>query len=81
MPPNQVIYLKGSSMESFTLGPTPKIDFSFNSNNTWQRLESEQISTVTLKYNSLSTTEFNTEFLQFLSLGAFIYRLQVQMSV
>jgi hypothetical protein len=26
-PPNQVTYLKGSSMESFTLGPTPKIDF------------------------------------------------------
>jgi len=24
MPPNQVSYLKGSSMESFTLGPTPK---------------------------------------------------------
>jgi hypothetical protein len=29
-PPNQVTYLKGSSMESFTLGPTPKIDFSFS---------------------------------------------------
>jgi hypothetical protein len=26
--PNQVTYLKGSSIESFTLGPTPKIDFS-----------------------------------------------------
>jgi hypothetical protein len=25
--PNQVTYLKGSSMKSFTLGPTPKIDF------------------------------------------------------
>jgi hypothetical protein len=25
-PPNQVSYLKGSSMESFILGPTPKID-------------------------------------------------------
>jgi hypothetical protein len=24
--PNEVTYLKGSSMESFTLGPTPKID-------------------------------------------------------
>jgi hypothetical protein len=23
MPPNQVFYLKGSSIESFTLGPTP----------------------------------------------------------
>jgi hypothetical protein len=29
-PPNQVTYLKESSIESFTLGPTPKIDFSFN---------------------------------------------------
>jgi hypothetical protein len=28
--PNQVSYLKGSSMESFTLGPTPKIDFIFS---------------------------------------------------
>jgi hypothetical protein len=25
--PNQASYQKGSSMESFTLGPTPKIDF------------------------------------------------------
>jgi hypothetical protein len=29
-PPNQVSYLNGSSMESFTLGPTPKIDFSLS---------------------------------------------------
>lgn len=28
MPPKQVTYLKGSSLESFTLGPTPKIYFS-----------------------------------------------------
>jgi hypothetical protein len=28
--PNQVSYLKGSSMESFILGPTPKIDFGFS---------------------------------------------------
>jgi hypothetical protein len=28
MPPNQVTYLKRSSIESFTLGPTPKTDFS-----------------------------------------------------
>jgi len=27
MPPNQVTYLKGSSMKSFTLGLFPKIDF------------------------------------------------------
>jgi len=29
-PPNQVSYLMGSSMESFTLGTTPKIDFSLS---------------------------------------------------
>jgi hypothetical protein len=29
-PPNQVTYLKGSSVESFTLGPISKIDFSFS---------------------------------------------------
>jgi hypothetical protein len=29
-PPNQVTYLKGSSIESFTLGPTPKIEFNFS---------------------------------------------------
>jgi hypothetical protein len=28
--PNEVTYLKGSSMESFTLGPTLKIDFNFS---------------------------------------------------
>jgi hypothetical protein len=32
--PNQVIYLKGPSMKSFTLGPTPKIDFKFSTTTT-----------------------------------------------
>jgi hypothetical protein len=32
--PNQIFYLKGSSMESFTLGPTPKIDFTRNKEHT-----------------------------------------------
>jgi hypothetical protein len=27
MPPNQVSYLKGSSMNSFSLGLLPKLDF------------------------------------------------------
>jgi hypothetical protein len=40
----------------------------------------DQLNTTTLKYDSLSTTEFNTEFLQFSSLGTSIFRLQVQMS-
>jgi hypothetical protein len=38
--PNQVSYLKGSSMESFTLGPIPKIDFSCSAATTHlQRLQ------------------------------------------
>jgi hypothetical protein len=32
--PNQVSYLKGSSIESFTLGSTPKIDFTRNKKHT-----------------------------------------------
>jgi hypothetical protein len=68
-------------MESFTLGPTPKIDFSFSTttahNGTQQqRLESERISTTTPKINSLSSMEFNTEFLQITCLEASIYILQ-----
>jgi len=61
-------------MESFTLGPTPKIDFNFNTQRQW--LESERISTTTPKIYSLSSTKFNTEFLQMTCLGTFIYRLQ-----
>jgi hypothetical protein len=74
MPHNQVTYLKGSSMESFTLGPTPKIDFNFNTQRQW--LESERISTTTPKIYSLSSTKFNIEFLRNICLGASIYRLQ-----
>jgi len=40
MPPNQVSYLKVSSMESFTLGPTPTIDFIADQITHWQKLES-----------------------------------------
>jgi hypothetical protein len=44
-PPNQVSYLKGFSMESFILGPTPKLDFSYRAATTHlQWLEREQIS-------------------------------------
>jgi hypothetical protein len=35
-PPNQVSYLKGSSMESFTLGRIPKIDFTADQITHWQ---------------------------------------------
>jgi hypothetical protein len=40
---NQVTYLKGSSMESFTLGPTPKIDFSLQHGNDTLDRASEEI--------------------------------------
>jgi hypothetical protein len=40
MPPNQVTYFKGSSMDSFTLGLLPKIDFTWTKSHTWQPLES-----------------------------------------
>jgi hypothetical protein len=39
-PPNQVSYVKGSSMESFTLGPTPEIDFKADQIIHWEKLES-----------------------------------------
>jgi hypothetical protein len=76
-PPNQVTYLKGSSMDSFTLGLLPKIDFNM-STATAQRqwLENKLISTITPKLYSLSSKEFNTEFLQITYLEASIYRLQ-----
>jgi hypothetical protein len=67
-PPNQVSYLKRSSIESFILGLTPKIDFrSAQQHHTQQWLQRDLLSTITLQFNSLSTKEFNTEFLQFSS--------------
>jgi hypothetical protein len=43
--PHQVSYLKGSSMESFILGPSPKIDFNCSAATAHlQWLEREQIS-------------------------------------
>jgi hypothetical protein len=69
-------------MESFTLGPTPKIDFrSGQQQHTQQWLQRDLLSTIALQYNSLSTKEFNTEFLLFSSLGTFIYRLQGQLCI
>jgi hypothetical protein len=56
MPPNQVSYLKGSLMESFTLGPTPKIDFICSvATAHLQWLEREQISSNNLTKYSLSS--------------------------
>jgi hypothetical protein len=61
--PNQVTYLKGSSMESFTLGLLPKIYFNMGTTTALRQwLESKLISIITLKLYSLSSKEFNTEF-------------------
>jgi len=76
-PPNQVTYLKGFTMNSFTLGLLPKIDFNTSTATAFrQRLESKWISTTTPKINYLSTTKFSIEFLQITCLGASIYKLQ-----
>jgi hypothetical protein len=65
IPPNQVTYLKGTSMESFTLGLLPKIDFNTGrATALWQRLESKLISTITPNLYSPSSKGFNIEFLQ-----------------
>jgi hypothetical protein len=75
-PLNQVTYLKGSSMESFTLGLFPKINFNMGiATALRQWLESKLISTITPKLYSLSSKELNTEFLQITCLEASIYRL------
>lgn len=64
---NGILYLRAN--------PWDRLQFQHN-NNTWQRLESDRISTRTPKIFFLSTTEFNMEFLQITCLGASIYRLQ-----
>jgi hypothetical protein len=63
-------------MESFTLGILPKIDFNTSTATALrQRLKSKLINTITPKLYSLSSKEFNTEFLQITYLEASIYRL------
>jgi hypothetical protein len=64
MPPNQVFYLKGSSIESFTLGPTPKIDFSLSAatthtNDTIMALErTNQLNNLTNNFLSSSGIQY-----------------------
>jgi hypothetical protein len=63
MPPNEVSYLKGSSMDCFTLGLPPKINFNYeqeqHNNNDLRTIGSSQFLP---KIYSLSYKEFNTEF-------------------
>jgi len=58
MLPNQIFYLKGFLMDSFTLGLTPKIDFTRTMSTHRQRLEDLRFSLNTLS----KLREFNTEF-------------------
>jgi hypothetical protein len=61
MLPNQISHLKGFFMDSFTLGPTPKIDFTRTVEHTlvtaWELVDLQ------FSLNTLSKLrEFNTEF-------------------
>jgi len=69
-PSNQVTYLKGSLMESFTLGPTPKIDFNFSTATTHNDngLRVSRLAQQLLKYTLYT--------LRITCLWASIYRLQ-----
>jgi len=67
MLPNQVSYLKGFSMESFTLGPTPKIDFSCSVATAHLQWLERQISYNNLTNNSLSSDGIQYRILTVLS--------------
>jgi hypothetical protein len=60
-PPNQVSYLKGSSMESFTLGPTPKIDFSLSAATAHTTMSLER----TLQLNNLTNNSLSSSGIQY----------------
>jgi len=72
--PTRFSYLKGSSMELFTLEPTSKIDFSCNTVTAHLKRASEEISRL------WAVVVFNTEFLQFSMPRSSIYRLGAQMT-
>jgi hypothetical protein len=73
--PNQVSYLKGFSMKSFTLGPTPKIDFKCSAvtkHLQWLQRKNHVFGQL---WNSIPNS-CSSQWL-----GASIYRLGAQMSV
>jgi hypothetical protein len=72
MLPNQVTYLKGSSIESFTLGPTPKIDFSLQLSTLVKRLQRDW-------WLLWALMEFTSNSCSSQCLGASIYRLRCRM--
>jgi hypothetical protein len=79
--PNQVSYLKGSSMESFTLGPTPKIDFSCSAATThlqWLLRKRNQLNNLENNFSEhLWNSILNSSSSQ--CPGASIYRLRCKM--
>jgi hypothetical protein len=73
--PNQVSYLKGSSMESFTLGPTPKIDFKCSTATTHLKWLQRKYHVSEQLWNSILNS-CNSQ-----CPGASIYKMRPQMSV
>jgi hypothetical protein len=73
--PNQVSYLKGSLMESFTLGPTPRIDFRCSATTAHLQWLQRKYHVFEQLWNSIPNS-CSSE-----CLGASIYRLGAQMSV
>jgi hypothetical protein len=73
--PNQVSYLKGSSMESFTLGPTPKIDFRCSAATAHLQWLQRKYHVSKQLWNSIPNSNSSQ------CPGASIYRLGAQMSV
>jgi hypothetical protein len=72
---NQVSYLKGSSMESFTLGPTPKIDFRCSAATAHLQWLQRKYHVSEQLWNSIPNSCSSQ------CPGASIYRLGAQMSV
>jgi hypothetical protein len=73
--PNQVSYLKGSSMKSFTLGPTPKIDFRCSAATAHLKWLQRKYHVSEQLWNSIPNSCSSQ------CLEASIYRLGAQMSV
>jgi hypothetical protein len=73
--PNLVSYLKGSSMESFTLGPTPKINFRCSAATAHLKWLQRKYHVSEQLWNSIPNSCSSQ------CLGATIYRLGAQMSV
>jgi hypothetical protein len=74
MPPNQVSYLKGFSIESFTLGPTPKIDFSLSATTAHTTMALERTNQLNnLTNNSLSSSGFEYRILAVLNAKGLLF--------